>query len=281
MCCPEDRLMEVNLASVEELRCDLQTIGERIAEQVSRSERSLHKYVQLELVKAQSYLKNVWEKLAAHIERDGRSDDEDQLKFKDPLARSEEGSPSSFERNPSHQPEGEAKAAQLNSDMKPLQPKHKLTEANGCPPTSKNVSRCDEGRGRCSNRSIRSNQTSKVPGKSQLPKWREKGRTPRMHSNMKTSHVNCEAVPKPADVEKVPSGRRQEELNHMEPKSRETNPKWPSVEPECREKVNRAKFTSVREPVAINSSNNTNYTNVKTRFMRRHQDDEVRALFGL
>lgn len=279
--------MDVNLASVEELRCDLQALRERIAEQVSQSERSLHKYVQLELVKAQSYLKNVSEKLTAHIERDGRTDGEDRLRFKDPPARREEGSPSSSEGNSSHQPEGGAKAARLDSDTKRLPPKQKLTEANGCPPTSKKMSRCDEGRGRGSNRSFvdGTNQASKVPGKSLLQKCAENGQTPRMHSNGKTSRVNHKAAPKAADVDKVPGGRRQDlnrqQLNHMEPKSRGTNPKRHSAEPECREKVNTAKFVTVRVPLSVNTSNNTNYTNVKTRFLRRHQDDEVRALFGL
>lgn len=313
MCCPEDRVMEVNLASVEELRCDLQAIREKIAEQVSQTERSLHKYIQFELLKAQGYLRNVSAKLAAHMERDG-CEQEDQHKFKDLPARRDEGSPahsaSSSAGNSSHRSEGdpsqpEAGAAPLtandsNKPTKPQPPKPKLTEANGCPPTSKKMSRCDEGRGRSSDRSVAegSNQVSKVPGKSPLPKCTENVRVPKVHFNGKTpqwhqpSHGNQEGtrVPsalRPADTDKMSGSRKQDlnrqQPNHTEPKSRETHPKRHSVssESESRDKVNVAKSATARLPLTISGSNNTNYTNVKTRFMRRHQDDEVKALFGL
>lgn len=310
MGCPEDGLMEVNLACVEELRCDIQAIRERIAEQVSETERSLLKYIEFELLKAQSYLKNVSEKLAAHIERDSCTDGEDRHKFKDPPARGGEGSPthspSSSAGESLHQSEGakslpEAEATQLDSNKhaKPQPPKQKLTEANGCPPTSKKISRCDAGRAKCSNRSVveGSNQAPKLTGKSPHPKCTENGRVPKVHLNGKTSqwpqhsHVNQEGTPqssalKHGDVDKVTGSKKQDlnrqQLNHMEPKSRETKPKRHDLSgSECREKVNVAKFATVRLPFKIQSSNNMNYTNVKTRFMRRHQDDEVRALFGL
>lgn len=292
--------MEVNLASVEELRCDIQAIRERLGEQVSGTERSLHEYIEFELLKAQSYLKNVSEKLAAHIEGDARTDGQGRHKFKDLPARSQEDSPtesssfslsssfSSSSSSSSHQ--SEAKAAQLDSDKSP---KQKLTEANGCPPASRKMSRCDEGRGRSSNRSAveGTNQASKVPGKSPLPKSTEKGRAPKVHLNGKRSQWHQEghqgpqqsSALQPADVDNMSGSRKQQQPNHKEPKSRETNPKRHSLssEPESQEKVNVTKFATVRLPMSINSSNNMNFTNVKTRFMRRHQDDEVRALFGL
>lgn len=307
MCSPEDRLMEVNLASVEELRCDIQAIRERIAQQVSQSERSLHKYIQFELLKAQSYLRNVSEKLAAHIDGDGRTHDEDQLKFKELPARREEGSPtrSSSAGSSAHQSEGgkaqpEANAAQRHSNKLTKPPEQKLAGASGCPPTSRKMSRCHEGRGRCSSRSVAegTNQASKVAGKSPLPKRRENGRAPKVHFNGKTSQwqqpshghqdgTQQSSALKPADGDKMTGGRKPDlnrpQLNPAEPKSRETHPKRHSFssESECREKVSAAKFATVRLPVTINSSNNMNYSNVKSRFTRRHQDDQVRALFGL
>lgn len=318
MGCPEDKLMELNLACVDELRRDVQRIRERIAGQVSQSERFLQKYVQFELLKAQGYLKNVSEKLADHMERRGRSDGGDRKKLEETLPKSGEGSParspSASVENSFHQSEAdksvpEAKAAQLGSNKhtKPQQPKHKQTVANGCPPTSKKISKCDEIRGKCCDRSVvkASNQPSKVPGKSLLPKCTENGQTPKLHLNGKRSQwcqpspVNqegaqqCSALKYGAgEVEKT-SGRhnnskRQEDWdrqqqNHTAPTSRETHPKRHSLvsEPACQERVHMPKFATVRLPLNINRSNNMNYTNVKTRFMQRHQDDEVRALFGL
>lgn len=300
MCAPEDRLMEVNLASVEELRCDVQAIRERIAQQVSQSERSLHKYIQFELLKAQSYLRNVSEKLAAHIDGDGRTDDEDQPKFKELPAGREEGSPtrSSSAGSSAHQSEGgkaqpEANAAQLDSNKLTKPPEQKPAGATGCPPTSRKMSRCHEGRG--SSRSVAegTNQASKVAGKSPLPKRTENGRAPKVHFNGKTSQwhqpshghqdgTQQSSALKPADGDKMAGGRKPD-LNPAEPKSREAQPKRHSFssQSQCRDKVSTAKFATVRLPVTINGSNKMKYSNVKSRFMRRHQDDEVRALFGL
>lgn len=318
MCCPEDRLMEVNLACVEELRKDIQGIRERIAEQVSETERFLQKYVQFELLKAQGYLKNVSGKLAEHIERRGRTDGEDRQKVKDTPAKRGEGSPThsppAWAGNSFHQSEGdeslpEAKAAQLDSSKhaKPQQPKQKPAEANGCPPTSKKISNCDEIRGKCRDRSVvveGSNQPPKVTGKSLLPKCTGNGQSPKEYLNGKTSQwnqpspVNQEGTQQSSAVkhragepDKMtgrPNGSKRQDWdrqqqNHSAPKSRETYPKRHSLSSDsgCRERVNMPKFATVRLPLTVNRSNNMNYTNVKTRFMRRHQDDEVRALFGL
>lgn len=317
MCCPEDRLMEANLACVEELRKDIQGIRERIAEQVSETERFLQKYIQFELLKAQGYLKNVSGKLAQHIERRGRTDGEDRQKFKDTLAERGEGSPTrsppAWAGNSFHQSEGdeslpEAKAAQLDSSKhtKPQQPKQKPAEANGCPPTSKKISKCDDIRGKCLDRSVAegSNQPPKVTGKSLLPKCTGNGQSPKVYSNGKTSQrsqhspvsqegtqQSSAAKHRAGEPDKM-TGRQndskrqdwdRQQQNHSAPKSRETYPKRHSLSSDsgCRERVNMPKFATVRLPLTINRSNNTNYTNVKTRFMRRHQDDEVRALFGL
>lgn len=317
MCCPEDRLMEANLACVEELRKDIQGIRERIAEQVSESERFLQKYIQFELLKAQGYLKNVSGKLAQHIERRGRTDGEDRQEFGDTLAKRGEGSPTrsppTGAGNSFHQSEGdeslpEAKAAQLDSSKhtKPQQPKQKPAEANGCPPTSKKISKCDEIRGKCLDRSAAegSNQPPRVTGKSLLPKCTGNGQSPKVYSNGKTSQrsqhspgnqegtqQSSAARHRAGEPDKMTgrqnNGKRQDwdrqQQNHSAPKSREAYPKRHSLSSDsgCRERVNMPKFATVRLPLTINRSNNMNYTNVKTRFMRRHQDDEVRALFGL
>lgn len=317
MCCPEDRLMEANLACVEELRKDIQGIRERIAEQVSESERFLQKYIQFELLKAQGYLKNVSGKLAQHIERRGRTDGEDRQEFRDTLATRGEGSPTrsppAWAGNSFHQSEGgeslpEAKAAQLDSSKhtKPQQAKQKPAEANGCPPTSKKISKCDEIRGKCLDRSAAegSNQPPKVTGKSLLPKCTGNGQSPKVYSNGKTSQrsqhspANQEGTQQSSAAKhragepdkttgRQNNSKRQDwdrqQQNHSAPKSRETYPKRHSLSSDsgCRERVNMPKFATVRLPLTINRSNNMNYTNVKTRFMRRHQDDEVRALFGL
>lgn len=316
LCCPEDRLMEVNLACVEELRKDIQGIRERIAEQVSESERSLQKYIQFELLKAQGYLKNVSEKLAQHIEQRGCTDGEDRQKFKDtPVKRREDSpthSPPAWAGNPFHRSDGdetspEAKAAQLDSSKhtKPQQPTQKPTEGNGCLSTSKKISKCDDIRRKCRDRSVEegSNQPPKFTGKSLLPKCIENGQTPKVYLNGKTSQwyqpspVNQEGTQQSFALEhrageadkmtgRQNNSKRQDrdrqQQNHFAPKSREY-PKQHSLSTESgfRERGNLPKFATVRLPLTINRSNNMNYTNVKTRFMRRHQDDEVRALFGL
>lgn len=291
-----DRIIQVNLACVEELRCDIQAIREKIAEQVSETERSLHKFIQFELLKAQGYLKNVSEKLAAHNEPESRINGEDRHKFKDVPSR-REGSPtlSSSAGNSYRQSEGdEAKSPLIdsNKNTKSQPPKQKLAEENGCPTTWRKRSPCDEGRGKGCNRS--SVAASKVPGTSLLPKCSENGRSPKGLGNGKKSqwhrslHANQEgkqAAVKPGDVDKMSSSKKQDWNrtlpNHMEPKSRETNPKRHSLSSECRDKVQSVKFSTVRLPLTIRSSNNMNHSTLKTRFLRRHQDEEVRALFGL
>lgn len=319
MCCPEDRLMEVNLACVEELRKDVQGIRERIAEQVSETERFLQKYIQFELLKAQGYLKNVSGKLAEHMERRSRTDGEDRQKFEDDaLAKRGGGSPTrsppAWAGNSLRQSEGEeslpeARAAQLDSSKhtKPQQPKQKPAEANGCPPTSKKISKCDEIRGKCRDRSAAegSNQPPRGSGKSLLPgKCTGNGQSPKVDFNGKTSQwcqpspVNQEGTQQSSAVKhrageadkmtgRQNNSKRQDwdrqQQNHSAPKSRETHPKRHSLSSDsgCRDRVNMPKFATVRLPLTTNRSNNMSYTNVKTRFMRRHQDDEVRALFGL
>lgn len=92
----EDKLMAASLACLQELRRNVHDVAERIAEQVCETEEHLQHYVQFELIKAAVCIKNVTEKLAAYVEKNGYSVRENQQKPQDILVKGEKCSVVSF-----------------------------------------------------------------------------------------------------------------------------------------------------------------------------------------
>lgn len=313
--------MEKNLAYLEELRRDVHDMRERIAEQFSETDRHLQQYVQFELLKAQGYLKNVSEKLAAHRERHGHDACKDHQNFKDAAAKGGKVSstccPPAWEGNSHHQSKtekslAESKAAQLSANKHTRQ-QQKQGQVPVDPESSsskKMAAKCDEPHGKSRGRAVvdGSSQASKVKGSSLLTRHIEDSQAPKQHLNGKKSQRNH---PSPVMPEGKPAGRHSSALdsrvgetdrrnvrqhnkttqdwdrqqqNRPPPGSRETHAKRLSSECGYSGTVDVPRYAAATASnccLPVIGEILPHCSNVRTRFIQRRQDHDMRALFGL
>lgn len=319
MDCPEDGLMEKNLVYLEELRRDVHDMRERIAEQFSETDQHLQQYVQFELLKAQVYLKNVSEKLSAHRERHSHDTCKDHQNFKDAAAKgggvSSTFCPSAWAGNSHRQSKTEkslpeSKAAQLSSNKQIRQKQRQVHGDLESSSSKKMAAKCDELHGKSRGRAVVevSNQTSKVKGGSLLTRYIDDSQVPKQYLNGKKSQRNH---PSPVIPEGKPAGRHssafdsrvgetdkrngrqhnkttqdwdRQQQNRLQPGSRETHTKRLSSECGYSETVDVPRYTAASMSnccLPIIGEILPHCSNVRTRFMQRRQDHDMRALFGL
>lgn len=318
---PEDGLMERNLVYLEELRRNVNDMKERIAEQFSETDQHLQQYVQIELLKAQGYLKNVSEKLAAHRERHSHDTCKDHHNFKDAAAKGGKVSstcwPSAWAGNAHHQSKTEkslpeSKAAQLspNKQMRQQQKQRQVQADLESSSSKKMASKCDEPHGKSRGRAVveGSNQASKVKGSSLLTRYIDDSQAPKQYLSGKKLQGNH---PSPVIPERKPAGRHSSALdsrvletdkrngrqhnkttqewdrqqqNHLPPGSREMHARRLSSECACSETVDVPQYAAATMSsccLPIIGEILPHCSNVRTRFMQRRQDHDMRALFGL
>lgn len=293
---------------------------ERIAEQFSETDQHLQQYVQFELLKAQGYLKNVSEKLAAHRERHSHDTCKDRQNFKDAAAKGGKVSstcfPSAWAGN-SHQQSKmekslpESKAAQLspNKQIRQQQKQRQVQVDLESSSSKKMPSKCDEPHGKSRGRAVveGSNQASKVKGSSLLTRYIDDSQAPKQYLNGKKSQRKH---PSPVIPEGKPAGRHssafdsrvgesgkrngrqhnktqdwdRQQQNRPPPGSREMHAKRLSSECGYSETVDVPGYA------AATTSNCClpkigeilpHCSNIRTRFVQRRQDHDMRALFGL
>lgn len=312
MDCPEDGLMEKNLVYLEELRRDVHDMRERIAEQFSEADQHMQQYVQFELLKAQGYLKNVSEKLAAHRERHGHDTGKDHQSFKDAAAKGGKVSstccPSAWAGNSRHQSKTEkslpeSKAAQLSSNKQNRQQQKQRQDLESSS-SKKTAAKCDEPHGKSRGRDVveGSGQASKVKGSSLLARYIDDSQAPKQYLNGKKSQRNH---PSPVIPEGKPAGRHssaidprvgeaekrngrqfsktqdweRQQQNRLPPGSGETHAKRLSSECGYGERVDAPSTSNCCLPIIGEIL--PHCSNVRTRFAQRRQDHDMRALFGL
>lgn len=321
MDCPEDGLMEKNLVYLEELRRDVHDMRERIAQRFSETDEHLQHYVQFELLKAQGYLKNVSERLAAHRERHSHDACKDHQNFKDAAAKGGKVSstccPSAWAGNPHHQsktekPLPESKAAQLGSSKQVRQQqKQRQAQADLESSSSKKMaSNRDEPHGKSRGRAVvdGSSQASKVKGGSLLTRYIDDSQASKQYLNGKKSQRNH---PSPVIAEGKPAGRHgsaidsrvgetdkrngrqhnkttqdwdRQQQNRLLPGSREVHTKRLSSECGHSETVDAPRYAAATISnccLPIIGEILPHCSNVRTRFIQRRQDHDMRALFGL
>lgn len=319
MDCPEDGLMEKNLVYLEELRRDVNEMTERIAEQFSETDQHLQQYVQFELLKAQGYLKNVSEKLAAHRER--YSHDKDHHNFKDAAAKGGKVTstccPSAWVGNSHHQsktekslPESKAAQHSPNKQMRQQQNQRQVQVDLESSSSKKMASKCDEPRGKSRGRAVveGSNRASKVKGSSLLTRYIDDSQAPKQYLNGKKSQQNH---PSPVIPERKPAGRHssafdsrvgemdkrngrqhnkttqdwdRQQQNRLPPGSRELHANRLSSECGYSETVDVPRYAAATMSnccLPIIGEILPHCSNVRTRFIQRRQDHDMRALFGL
>lgn len=309
--------MEKNLVYLEELRRDVHDMRERIAEQFSETDQHLQQYVQFELLKAQGYLKNVSERLAAHRERHSHDTCKDHHNFKDAAAKAGKVSstccPFAWAGNSHHQFKTEkslpeSKAAQLSSNKQiRQQQKQRQVQVDLESSSSKKMaSKCDEPHGKSRGRAVveGSSQASKVKG----TRYIDDSQAPKQYLNGKKSQRNH---PSPVIPEGKPAGRHssaidsrvgemdkrngrqhnkttqdwdRQQQNRLPPGSREMHMKY--LSPECgySETVDVPRYTAATMSnccLPIIGEILPHCSNVRTRFIQRRQDHDMRALFGL